>query len=338
LDIGLGMNTHGLVYRDEHDASLHNLAATDMQLPRLAQLAERLGYHSLWFGDHFAMERPIDSSHPANVSGKRAYPDRPVMLDTAVSMTTAAASTSTIKVASSTIIAPYRHPLTVAHQFATIDAVSGGRVIMGVSAGWAPGEFAAVGASFEHRGAITDECLEIYKLAWTEPWPEYHGRFFEFGDISVEPKPAQKPHPPIVYGGMTEAGARRAARHCDGLYPILLDRSADPGRFDGLLDVVSGEAERVGRDLRGFQLLGFVSALVTDASHELAQADPRPTLCGTAEQVLEDMARFAEHGYSHLTIYPEVPSGTIAEMLELVERLGTEVIPEAAEIDARSVL
>ncbi len=331
------MNTHGLVYRDETDARLNNLDPAEMELPRISQLAERLGYHSLWFGDHVLMERPTDSMHPANVSGKRAYADRPVMLDTVVAMTTAAACTGAIRVASSTIIAPYRHPLAVAHQFATLDAVSNGRVIMGVSAGWAPGEFAGLGASFEDRGAVTEECIEIYKLAWTEPWLEYEGRFFQFSDVSLEPKPVQDPRPPLIYGGMTPAGARRAARLCDGLYPMFLDRMADPARFDDLAEAAAREGERVGRDLSEFQLLAFVSALITDASHELACAEPRPTLCGTAEQILEDMARFAEHGYSHCTIYPEVPSGTVGEQIELVERLGEAVVPAARGIEARRV-
>jgi probable F420-dependent oxidoreductase len=308
-----------------------------MDIPRVAQLAEGLGYHSLWFPDHVVMERPLDSSHPANVSGKRAYADRPVMLDTAVSMATAAACTSEIRVASSINIAPYRHPLAVAHQFATLDAISEGRVIMGVSAGWAPGEFAALGVGFDDRGAITEECIEIYKLAWAEPWLEYRGRFFEFSDVSLEPKPVQDPHPPLIYGGMTPAGARRAARLCDGLYPMFLDRGADPSRFDELVESAAREGDRIGRDLSGFQLLAFVSVMITDASHELARAEPRQALCGTPEQILEDFARFAEHGYSHFTIYPEVPSGTVTEQIELVHRLGEAVIPNAKGIAARSV-
>jgi probable F420-dependent oxidoreductase len=334
VDIGLAMSTHGLLTRDERDFFLQKLDPEEMRPIELAQLAERLGYHSLWFSDHVVMGRDLGTWHTANESGTRAYPERPTMLDVVATMGALCAATERIRMAPSVLIAPYRHPIVVAHQFATIDVLSNGRLIMGVGSGWDPQEFAAVGGDYEHRGAVTEECIEIWKHAWTADWLDFRGRFYEIRDVSLEPKPAQKPHPPIVFGAVSEAGARRAARTCDGLYPMFLDTYADPGRFDHLRETVLREAERVRRDISHFRLYAFASALVTDAEDELARRERRPTLTGTAGQVISDLERFAAHGYSHVTVHFHVRSGTIAELFEIAERFAEEVLPAAREIKA----
>jgi probable F420-dependent oxidoreductase len=335
MDIGLTMSTHGLLRRDERDFFLQKLDASEMRPFELARLAERLGYHSVWFSDHVCMGRDLGARHTANESGTRAYPDRPVMLDVVATMGGLAAATERIRMAPSVLIAPYRHPLTVAHQFATLDVLSDGRVIMSAGSGWDPQEFAAVGADYEHRGAVTEECVEIWKHAWTADWLDWRGRFYEITDVSLEPKPVQKPHPPIVFGAVSEAGARRAARACDGLYPMFLDAYADPGRFDHLREAVLREADRVGRDISQFRLYAFASGLVTDADDAPAAARPRRTLTGSASQVIGDLERFAAHGYSHVTVHFDVRSGTIGELFELVERFADEVLPAAREIVAQ---
>jgi probable F420-dependent oxidoreductase len=331
MDIGLTMSTHGLLVRDERDFFLRRLEPEEMRPLELARLAERLGYHSVWLSDHVCMGRDTGTRHTANESGTRAYPDRPVMLDVVATIGALAAVTERIRLAPSVLIAPYRHPLTVAHQFATLDVLSGGRLIMTAGSGWDPQEFAAVGADFDHRGAVTEECVEIWKHAWTEPWLDWHGRFYEIADVSLEPKPLQKPYPPIVFGAVTEIGARRAARTSDGLYPMFLDAYADPGRFDHLRDAALREAERTGRDLSGFRLYAFASGLVTDEP----ATTPRRTLTGTPEQVVDDLRRFADHGYSHVTMHFDVRSGTIGELFQVAERFAEDVLPAARELEAR---
>jgi probable F420-dependent oxidoreductase len=330
MNVGLTMSTHGLLTRDERDFFLQKLEPGEMRVVELAQLADHLGYHSLWFSDHVCMGRDLDATHTANESGTRAYPERPAMLDVVATIGALAAVTERVRLAPSVLIAPYRHPLTVAHQFATLDVLSNGRLIMSAGSGWDPQEFAALGADYEHRGAVTEECIEIWKHAWTEPWLDWHGRFYEIADVSLEPKPVQKPHPPIVFGAVTEIGARRAARVSDGLYPMFLDAYADPGRFEHLREAVLREGESVGRDLSGFRLYAFASGLIGDPVEGC-----RRTLTGNAEQVLADLQRFADHGYSHVTMHFDVRSGTIDELFETVERFAVEVLPAACELEAR---
>jgi probable F420-dependent oxidoreductase len=171
------------------------------------------------------------------------------MLDAAVTMGAVAASTNTLKLGTSVLIVPYRNPLSDARQFATVDALSNGRLILGVGAGWMKEEFDALGLSYAERGAMANECIEIFKRSWTTEVVDFHGRFYNFDSVSMDPKPVKKPRPPIIFGGVVPAGARRAARYCDGFYPIFLDPQAEPKRFAPLLDEIRREAGRLGRDL-----------------------------------------------------------------------------------------
>ena len=294
MDIGVTMPTHGLLTRDERDFFLQRIEPEEVRPIEFAQHAEKLGYHSLWFSDHVVMGRDLEMFYPANLSGTKAYPQRPTMFDAAVVMGGLANATSTIRFAPSVHIAPYRHPLATAHQFATVDYLSRGRLIMGVGIGWEQQEFAALGANFERKGAITEESIEIYKAAWTQEWIDYDGKFFQIHDVSLDPKPWQKPRPPIVFGATTEVGAKRAARTSDGLYTVHLDPYPPVDVWRPAKEAAIAEGERIGRDMSGFWYGTFASALLVDAGDPLAQKDPRPTLTGTAEQVLGDIQRFAE--------------------------------------------
>jgi alkanesulfonate monooxygenase SsuD/methylene tetrahydromethanopterin reductase-like flavin-dependent oxidoreductase (luciferase family) len=112
---------------------------------------------------------------------------------------------------------------------------------------------------------------------------------------------------------------------------MFLDAYADPGRFDHLRDVVLREAERVGRDLSSFRFYAFASGLITDR----VTGERRRTLTGDAEQVIADLARFADHGYSHVTMHFDVRSGTIGELFEIVERFAEQVLSAADGLEAR---
>ncbi|TYB40125.1 TIGR03619 family F420-dependent LLM class oxidoreductase [Actinomadura chibensis] len=337
MDIGVTLPTHGLMTRTAGgDAILRNLPAAEMRPVEYAVRAEALGYHSAWLSDHVVTERATTVAHPSNASGARVYPDRPVMLDVVATLGAISSRTTTLRLAPSVYIAPYRHPLNAAHQFATLDNLSGGRLIVGVGVGWETGEFAALGVSYADRGRIIEEAIQVYRAAWTEPWIDFRGEFFDIRDVSMDPKPVQRPHPPIWYGGMSPVAARRAARFCDGFYPMYLDGSADPTRLAPLIEVIRDEAGRRGRDLTGFRLGAFCQVMVTDRPDDRFGA-ARPPLTGSAEQILHDLRRFADLGYSHITVHFDCPAGTTAEWEEQFEGFGTEILPEAAGITHRDL-
>ncbi len=327
--LGLYADTHGLHHRDALNHLMHDLPPEQMRTIDNARRCEEVGFDSMWFADHLFMPIESQSSHKANISGTRAYRPRHTMMDAAVTMAAVAASTQRLKLATSVLIAPYRPPLSDARQFATLDILSGGRLILGVGAGWMREEFDAVGRPFEHRGAITEECIEIYKRCWTHDVVEFHGDHYDFTNLSMDPKPLQKPHPPIVFGGVVPAGARRAARCCDGLYMTFLDVNATPGRYQYLQDEARRELERVGRDPAEFAMQATVSIRLLDAAHPDAQEPSRRLGVGSPEQVLADIAAFAANGYAHFVCFFECPRGDPDELRDQIEQFAADVLPAA---------
>lgn len=334
MEISLMMPTHGLLFRNEENAFLP-APDRNVDVVEVAQLAERLNYHSLWFSDHVLMTRSSDSGHPANWSGERAYPGDAYMLDGLVSMGAVAAATDRIRFAPSVLISPYRHPLHDARQMATADVISHGRLIAGVGAGWMKEEFDALGLPYEARGRMLEECVEIYRKSWSEEWVDYDGEFYKFAEVSMNPKPVQR-EIPIVFGAATKAGARRAAKWGAGLYLLFLDPYPDPNRYESLHRELLRQLDENGRDASAFEFSVMVSALPTDAAHPASRASTRKALTGTPEQIVDDLERFAKAGYSRCVIHLDVQSGTYSEYLELVERFGTDVMPLAHEVAVRA--
>ncbi len=353
MDIGLVLNTHGVGTRDDNDWWHQPMPPEEMRPVESAQMAERLGFYSVFMGDHVAFpEASPESTSPVHVEGqsnpevrqrgtaeddvggsKRHYPPRPTILDGAVVMGAIATNTSRIKLGPSVLIAPYRHPLSDARQFATIDYLSNGRLIMGVGAGWMKEEFDTLGLDHSKRLPMLAECVQIYHRCWTEPLASFHGEFYNFDNVTLDPKPARTPRPPIIIGAVTKAGARLTARYGDGLIPILLRPGDDPHMFDGLQDEIRRECEKIGRDPSEIGMVGIVSARITEADAAEATRAPRRNCGGTAEQILSDLERFAGAGYSLIALAPDCPTRTFQEYREQVERLGAEVVPAAAAIE-----
>jgi len=324
--------THGIGLRDDENFFAQSIPATEMQPVRIAQMAERIGMHSMWFPDHVCMPISSTSGHVANESRTRAYEPSHNLLDAAPVMGAVAAGTSRLRLGTSVLISPYRGPLNDARQMATVDVLSSGRVIMGVGAGWLKEEFDALDLDYDARGPMTEECIEIYKRSWNDEVVSFHGDHYNFENLSMDPKPVQQPSIPIVFGSVVPAGARRGAQLCDGFYPIFLDPGADPHRFAGLQDIIRKELDSAGKDPGDFSMLCVASAQITDADHVESKRSPRKICTGTADQILEDLQRFADAGYSLVVLIFDCPSGEIAELREQVERLGAEVMPAAHEI------
>lgn len=333
MEIGLFMNTHGYNQRDDVNFYLQYTPVEEIRPVEVAQRAEQLGYHSLWFSDHVTLTTESTSGHVANETRTRAYQPIHNMLDGAVTMGAIASVTNRIKMSPSVLIAPYRGPLNDARQFATLDQLSKGRVIMSVGAGWMKEEFDVIGwKRHEDRGEVTDECIEIYKRSWMDKVVSFHGKHYHFDSITMDPKPYQKPRPPIIFGSVVPAGARRAACLCDGFFPIMLDTYVDPFRFSNLQDIIRREAGSIGKDLSQFWMIVCASAMAVDAKHPWAQKKPRPNCTGTADQILADLEQYAKAGYGLVILHFHVASNTYNEYLDMIERVGKEVIPQAKAI------
>lgn len=328
MELGLLVPSQGLLARKGLVVERVTLEVEEMRLPDVFAAAERLGFSYLAFPDHVATAR--GTPPPLVAAGiYPPWPERCTMLDPMTTMGVAAASTSRIGLWSSILIAPLRHPLVVAHQLATLDALSGGRVTAGVGAGWHEREFLPLGVSYADRGAITEECLQVYDLAWSGEFASFEGRFFRFDDVSVLPKPVRQSRVPLLYGGDSVTAAARAARRCDGLYPRVDESSTDlAARHAGLRDAVRREADRIGRALDGFRLAILGSCeLDPPASVEV------PFLSGSAAGVLERLQELAEQGFSHCTLRPILRRPNVEAFLEVAQRIAEEVVPQAAELE-----
>ncbi len=172
-----------------------------------------------------------------------------------------AAYTERVRVGPGVLIVPYRDPFDVARRFATIDVLSGGRLVIGVGVGWMEEEFDMLGIPFAKRGKRTDEYIQAMKAVWTETNPRIDGEFVKLDrDINPHPLPIQKPHPPIWVGGESKAAVRRAARLGNGWHIALLTEA----QRRPLLDELNRELDRLGRDRSDFELTSMVEPAKLD--------------------------------------------------------------------------
>jgi probable F420-dependent oxidoreductase len=180
---------------------------------RIAQLAERLGYDSLWAGEHVVVPSPRVDPSPME-------PDEPI-LDPLVALAHLAGHTESVLLGTGLIVLPQRNPLVLAKQAASLDVLSRGRLVLGIGVGYLEPEMTAIGVPMEARGARADEYLAAMRSLWGDDEPAFQGRYVEFEGVDAHPRPVQRPLP-IVVGGHTPAAFRRAARHADGWYGFLV--------------------------------------------------------------------------------------------------------------------
>jgi probable F420-dependent oxidoreductase len=190
------------------------------QMAPMAERAEALGFESVWVAEHLVFPTVIRSRYPYAAQGVPPINPATPLLDPLLVLMQVAARTSRIRLGTNVYILPLRHPLAVARMAMTLDVLSGGRLEFGVGLGWLEEEFEAVGIDFATRAGRTREAVRAIRALWTEAEPTFHGRYVEFGPLKFEPKPVQKPHPPILFGGESEAALGRAAALGDGWYGV----------------------------------------------------------------------------------------------------------------------
>ena len=192
-------------------------------LRTLAQSAETVGFDSVWFADHIVIPRRVQALYPyADDNASPFDPDQP-FYEPLSALNFLAGFTHRIRLGTHVLIIPYRPPILTAKILATLDALSGGRLILGAGVGWMAEEFEILDAPpYSERGAVTNEYLRLFKALWTQDQPEFQGRYCHVSDVGFSPKPAQRPHPPIWIGGHSAPALRRVAELGDGWMPIGL--------------------------------------------------------------------------------------------------------------------
>jgi probable F420-dependent oxidoreductase len=219
-------------------------------LREVVQKAEALGYESVWMPEHLAVPVNMTTPYPYSADGDFPGGAMVALHDPFVALSFVAACTERIKIGTAVFVLPLRNPIATAKAVASLDVLSNGRMLLGVGVGWLKEEFEAVGMSFNDRGARTREAIRMMKQLWTDDLPEFSGRFHQFPPLGFNPKPVQKPHPPVFLGGETETALKRAAALGDGWIGVQHDPVSVAEKLRALKRLVS----QAGRDFSRFEI------------------------------------------------------------------------------------
>jgi probable F420-dependent oxidoreductase len=262
-----------------------HLATPDI-IRATAVRAEQQGYDSVWVSDHVVVPR-------ANVVnfGETVF-------DPLVTLAVVAGATSRVRLGTTVLIVPYRNAVVTAKMISSLDALSGGRVTLGIGAGWVAAESAMLGVPFAERGAMTDEYLRAMQELWTSPAPSFAGKYAAFSGLVFEPKPAQKPHPPIWVGGHSRAALRRTVEFGAAWHPI----NRPPAELrSGRLELVRLCQAR-GRSTTPALTLRNDVRILRPGETPPPSAHAGRVIAGEASAVVDQVAELAECGVEHLVL------------------------------------
>jgi len=292
------------------------------ELVRFAQRAEALNFSLVTVADHVIVPTNISVPYPYTVDGK--YPGTGYHLETLMTMGFLAGATHRIRFATSVMILPYRNPVVTAKMLASLDVLSGGRVIVGVGVGWMKEEFENLQApDYAARGRVTDEYIRAFRELWTSERPAFKGRFVNFSDLIFLPKPVQKTIP-IWIGGHSKAALRRAGELGDGWHPIggVPTIPLEPADVKKDLATVSDYARKAGRDPQAIHVA--LKGSLFDKEKKIA--DRRRRFMGSAEEIANDIREYGAAGVNTMIFDVRRPSS--AETLERMEWMAKEVYPK----------
>ena len=259
--------------------------ATPADILRIAQTADTIGFDWLTISEHIVLPDEM-----TEVMGRRF----PESLSAAAFL---AGATKRIRLLPYVLVLPYRNPVVLAKQIATLDFMSGGRFTLGAGAGHLEREFAVLNVPFNERGARTDEYLQVMKELWTSPAPAFQGRYVQFDKIAFEPKPVQKPHPPIFIGGNSRPAMRRAANFGDGWAPWLITRAQLPACLSYI-----HEQPGLRDHPRAFEVvMPLATFQIEDYSHRVTGETLQPQ---QREAVIEEIGLLAQAGATAVVVNP----------------------------------
>jgi len=279
------------------------LRAGPAELASVARAADTAGFFYVAVCDHIAIP-----SEQATAMGEAWW-------DTVATLGWLAGITSDVRLLSHVYVPAYRHPLQVAKAFSTIDAISGGRVIMGVGAGHVRGEFDLLGLPFEERGALLDESIDALRAAFAEDYPTLPGPRWPAADMGQQPRPIQEDGPPIWIGGSSPAALRRAAQRGDGWLP----QGPTTPELIAKIRILRDEAGR--HDAFDFGAL-IGPTYVGEPDWDLAG----PALAGSPDKIAHVLRKFSAMGVGQVQV--RLRSRSVDELVDQIGRFGTDVIPQ----------
>lgn len=276
----------------------------------MGPVAEELGYDSVWVMDHLFNAGYI----------RERLDDKPYYHPLAT-LSYLAATTKRVTLGTSVLVLPYHNPVELAKYAATLDHMSGGRVLLGVGVGAMTEEFAALGIPFRQRGALTNECIAVMKELWTSPDPRYQSQRWNFSDLKFSPKPLQKPSIPLWIGGSSPGAMQRTATMGDGWHPTGLS----PDEFRLASQEVRRLTAAAGRDPDAITM----SIRVEVEAHgrpSSTRAQGRARLPGdNLEQLTAGVRAYQDAGVDHLVL--ALNTGDIDTIRTLMDQIAQKIVP-----------
>ncbi len=297
--------------------------ASPANLRTLAQRAESLDFDSAWVSDHIILPRSVDSFYPYAANGVATFRPDEDYYEPLAALNFLAGCTQKIRLGTHVLILPYRNPVLTAKMISTLDVLSEGRFILGAGVGWMEEEFKALGLdTFAQRGAVTDEYIQLFKELWTKDNPEFQGEHYQLSESGFQPKPVQKPHPPIWIGGHTNPAIRRAAKYGDGWMPIGLRPPAilEPEELAEKITRLRRLTMEAGRPEDAVSLC-FSTGVTFDDS----PGATRRMMSGRAEQIAADLRQYQDLGIRNFIL--GFPGDSVAAVDEAMEQFSKQVMP-----------
>ena len=296
-------------------------------LKAIAQKAEALGYEHFGMSDHVIVATEVESAYPYSKTGRFFAQDSGISLEQVTALSFVAAATSNIRLLTSVLVLPHRHPVLAAKMLSTVDVLSKGRLTAGVGVGWMSEEILLLGGPpFAERAKASDEYIEAFRELWTSEAPEQRGSHTDFRNLMFAPKTAQKPHAPIWVGGETKAARRRAGRLGDGWYPVANNPQLPldaPDLYGEALAHVHAAAAQA--DRKPDSITGALLAIYCSIGSELEGRDGgRQTFTGSSQAIIDDIGQFQEHGLEHFLIGGD--GSDLQGTTDRIEQFATEIM------------
>ena len=306
------------------DVGIYGPLATPANVLGLARHPEDTGFESIWLADHVAFPAKFKSEYPYSAKGD--FPtklDEP-LLEPIATMGVLVGATKRVRIGTAVLVMPHRNPLLTARMLVTLDQFSGGRIELGAGVGWLEEEFEALHTfDFKKRGKVTDEYLQIFKAIAAGGEVGFKGETYSFDPVISQPGSVQRPHPPVLVGGLADAALRRVARHANGWLAVTVTPEKMPER----LATLKRMTEEEGRKISDLKLV--YKMFVAIGTPKRSRFDAREPGTGTIDEITQDLRGFFGLGFSRVIV--RFRSAASADDLKRqVDRFVSEIVPKVA--------
>lgn len=302
------------------DVGIYGANALPATVMRLATRAEDAGFGSIWLADHVAFPVTFKSEYPYAAKGQFPTKLDDPLLEPVSTMGVLVGATKRVRIGVAVLIMPYRNPLLLARMLATLDNFSDGRIELGAGVGWLEEEFEVLGSrDFARRGKVTDEAIEIFKAVCGGGEVGYRGKTYAFAPVYANPGSIQRPHPPVLIGGLSNPALRRVAHHGTGWLAVM----ADPEKLTERLARLRTYTEQAGRS---FDDLSLHYKMFLDIDNPKANTDGiREPGTGSRAEIIDDLKRLFDLGFDNVIV--RYRGDSPGELTRQIDNFVEEIVP-----------